>query len=34
MFTENEELVLKSNKIADTFNEYFGTIVKSLDLYY
>ena len=34
MLTENRELVLKDNKITDTFNEYFETIVEDLDLYY
>ena len=34
MLTENAELVLKNNKITDTFNEYCGTIVEDLDLYY
>ena len=34
MLTEDGVLVMKSNKIANTFNEYFGTIVEDLDLYY
>ena len=34
ILAENEELVLKSNKIANTFNEYFVTIVQDIDLYY
>ena len=33
MLTENGELGLKNNKVAETFNEYFGTIVEVLDLY-
>ena len=33
-FTENVELVLKNNKITDSFNEYFETIVEDLDLHY
>ena len=33
MLNENEELILKDKDIADTFNEYFGFIVESLDLY-
>ena len=34
MLTENGELVLKNKKVADTFNDYFGTILEVLDLYY
>ena len=33
MLNENGELVLKEKDIADTFNEYFWSIVESLDLY-
>ena len=33
MLSENGELLLKDKDIADTFNEYFGSIVESLDLY-
>ena len=33
MLTENGELGLKNSKVAETFNEYFGTIVEVLDLY-
>ena len=33
MLNENGALLLKDNGIADTFNEYFGSIVESLDLY-
>ena len=33
MLNENEELLLKDKDVADTFNEYFGSIVGSLDLY-
>ena len=32
MLTERGELVLKNNKIADTFNQYFETIAEDLDL--
>ena len=32
MLNENGELLLKDKDIADTFNEYFGSIVESLDL--
>ena len=34
MLTENEELVLKNDEIADTLNENFGTTAEGLDLYY
>ena len=33
MLNENGELLLKGKDIADTFNEYFGSIVESRDLY-
>ena len=33
MLNENGGLLLKDKDIADTFNEYFGSIVESLDLY-
>ena len=33
MLNENGELLLKDKDVADTFNEYFGSIVESLDLY-
>ena len=33
MLNENEELLLKDKYVADTFNEYFRSIVESLDLY-
>ena len=33
ILNENGELLLKDKDIADTFNEYFGSIVESLDLY-
>ena len=33
MLNENGELPLKDKNIADTLNEYFGSIVESLDLY-
>ena len=33
MLNENGELHLKDKDIADTFIEYFGSIVESLDLY-
>ena len=33
MLNENVELLLKNEDVADTFNEYFGPIVESLDLY-
>ena len=33
MLNENEELLLKDKDIADTFNEYVGSIVESLNLY-
>ena len=33
MLNGNEELLLEDKDIADTFNEYFGSIVESLDLY-
>ena len=33
MLNEKGELLLKDKDIADLFNEYFGSIVESLDLY-
>ena len=33
MLNENGKLLLKDKDIADTFNEYFGSNVESLDLY-
>ena len=33
MLNENGELLLKDKDIANTFNEYFGFTVESLDLY-
>ena len=33
MLTKNEELLLKDKDVADTLNEYFGSILESLDLY-
>ena len=33
MLNENGELLWKNEDVADTFNEYFGPIVESLDLY-
>ena len=33
MLNENGKLLLKDKDIADTFNEYFWSIVESLDLY-
>ena len=33
MLNENGQLLLKDRDVADTFNEYFGSIVESLDLY-
>ena len=33
MLNENGELLLKDKDIADTFNEYFGSIFESPDLY-
>ena len=33
MLNENGELILKDKDIANTFNEYFGSIVESLDFY-
>ena len=33
MPNEKGELLLKDKDIADLFNEYFGSIVESLDLY-
>ena len=33
MLNENGELLLKVKDTADTFNEYFGFIFESLDLY-
>ena len=33
MLNENVQLLLKYRDVADTFNEYFGSIVESLDLY-
>ena len=33
MLNENGEILLKDEDVADTFNEYFGSIVESLDLY-
>ena len=33
MLNQNMESLLKDKDIADTFNEYFGSIVESLDLY-
>ena len=33
ILNENRELLLKDKDIADTFNEYFRSIVESLDLY-
>ena len=33
ILNENGELLLKGKDIADTFNEYFGSIVESRDLY-
>ena len=33
MLNENGELLLEVKNIADTFNEYFGSIFESLDLY-
>ena len=33
MLNENGELLLKDKDIADTFNDYFWSIVESLDLY-
>ena len=32
MLNENGELLLKDKNIADTFNEYFGSIAESIDL--
>ena len=32
MLNENGELLLKDKDVADTFNEYFGSFVESLDL--
>ena len=33
MLNENGELLVKDKDIADRFNEYFGSIVESLDIY-
>ena len=33
MLNEKGELLLKDKDVADIFNEYFGSIVESLDLY-
>ena len=33
MLNENGDLLLKDEDITDTFNEYLGSIVESLDLY-
>ena len=33
MLNENGKLLLKDKDVADTFNEYFGSNVESLDLY-
>ena len=33
ILTENKEIYLKEKDVAHTFNEYFGTIVQSFDLY-
>ena len=33
MLKKNEELLLKDKDVADTFNEYFGSIFELLDLY-
>ena len=33
MLNKNGELLLKNKDVADTFNEYFGSIVEPLDLY-
>ena len=33
ILNENGELLLNDKDIADTFNEYFGSIAESLDLY-
>ena len=33
MLNENGELILKDKDVVDTFNEYFESIVESLDLY-
>ena len=33
MLKENGELLFKDKDIADTFNEHFGSIVESIDLY-
>ena len=33
MLNDNGELLLIDEDVADTFNEYFGSIVESLDLY-
>ena len=34
MFAKNGEFLFRNNKIADFFNEYFGTTVEDLDLYH
>ena len=33
MLNENGKLLLKDKDIADTFDEFFGSVVESLDLY-
>ena len=33
MLNKNGELLLKNKDVADTFNEYFRSIVEPLDLY-
>ena len=33
MLNKNGELLLKDQDVTDTFNEYFGSIAESLDLY-
>ena len=33
MLNKKGELLLKDKDVADIFNEYFGSIVESLDLY-
>ena len=34
MLSENGDLILKNYKIADTFNDYFGSIIENKNLYH
>ena len=34
ILSENGDLILKNDKIANTFNDYFGSIVENMNLYH